>query len=89
MSYLILPVLQIFLLSVGRGFTSNKLPPKRTIESFFMASTKQACQHNENETVVDEGEVGGVGVADENGMFYFEPPPPPCHFLFCSATADV
>ena len=52
-----------------------------------MASTKRACQHNENETVVDEGEVGGVGVADENGMFYFDPPP--CHFLFCSATAYV
>lgn len=63
------------------------MPPKRIIESFFMASTKRACQHNENETVVDEGEVGGVGVADENGMFYFDPPA--CHFLFCSATAYV
>lgn len=55
-----------------------------------MASTKRACQHNENETVVDEGEVGGVGVADENGMFYFEPPPPATFYfvlpqLMCSS----
>lgn len=64
------------------------MPPKRTIESFFMASAKRACQHNENETVVDEGEVEGVGVADENGMFYFEPPPPST-FYFVRATADL
>ena len=57
------------------------MPPKRTFESFFMASTKPACQHNENETAVDEGEVGGVGVVDENGMFYFEPLPPTFYFV--------
>ena len=42
---------------VGRGFTSNKLPPKRTIESFITAASERGCQHIESETAANEGGV--------------------------------
>ena len=59
-------------------FTDNSVPlvtisPKRTTESFLTASSKRSCQHIENETAADEGNVfflGGGGV-NENGMFNF------------------
>ena len=53
------------------------LPPKRTIESFITAASERRCQHVENETAANEGEVGGrvmkmlVRVADKNGMSNF------------------
>ena len=34
------------------------MPPTRVIKSFFTASSKRSCQHVENETPADEGEVG-------------------------------
>ena len=34
------------------------MPPKRTMESFFTAASKRNCQHIENETAANEGEVG-------------------------------
>ena len=47
------------------------MPPKRTIQSFFTASSKRSCQHIGNETAADEGEVVGAGEADKNGMSNF------------------
>ena len=38
------------------------MPPKRTIKSFFKTASKRTCQHIENETAVNEGEVGGGGL---------------------------
>ena len=35
------------------------MPPKRTIESFITAASERRCQHVENETAANEGEVGG------------------------------
>ena len=32
-------------------------PPNRTMESFSIAASKQSCQHIENETAANEGEV--------------------------------
>ena len=65
------------------------MPPKRTIKSFFTASSKRSCQHIENETAADDGEVGGKE-ADKNlggglinmefifssSTIFFAPPPP-------------
>ena len=66
------------------------MPPMRTLESFFTAASKRSCQHIENKTAANEGEVGGGcdknvgGGADKNGMsnfifspstFYFALPP--------------
>ena len=49
-----------------------------------MASSKRSCQHIENETEADGGEVGGggVGAADENGMSNFIFSPPTLTFYF-------
>ena len=57
--------------------------PKRTTESFFTASSKRSCQHIENETAADEGEVGWGGKIGMSN-FIFTPPP---HFLFRSSVA--
>ena len=38
------------------------MPPKRIIKSFFTATSKRSCQHIENETSANEGEVGGGGL---------------------------
>ena len=65
MSYFILAVLKFYLsiiIIVNRDFTSNKLPPKRTIKSFYNFSSKQSCQKTENEAAAYEGKVeGGEG----------------------------
>ena len=66
------------------------MTPKTTIESFITAASERSCQHIENETAANEGEVGELGWrggevirmlwrADKNGMsnFIFSPPPPP------------
>ena len=70
------------------------MPSKRTIESFFTASSKRSCQHIENETAADEREVVAssscvdeddkpVTSTDKNGIsnFIFNPPPPPLFIL--------
>ena len=66
------------------------MPPKRTIESFFTASSKRSYQHIENETAERvKGKLEGRGGrADKNGMsnFIFSPPPAPS--LFRSAAAE-
>ena len=85
----------IYQLSVAVSLVT--MPPERTIESFFTASTKRTCQHIENETTADEGEVWeGGGGADKNGMsnfilspptpttFYFTPPPLRCTTTSCT-----
>ena len=43
------------------------MPPKRTIELFFTASSKRSCRHIENDTAADEGEVGG-GIDETVGV---------------------
>ena len=65
------------------------MPPKITIKSFFTASSKRSCQHIENETAADDGEVGGKeadknfgGGADKYGI-YFQL----LHYFFRSAAA--
>lgn len=35
------------------------MPPKRTIDSFFTASSRRRCQQIQNETAADDGKVGG------------------------------
>ena len=42
----------------GVGWRILTLPPKRTIQSFITAASERSCQHIENETVANEGEVG-------------------------------
>ena len=69
------------------------MPPKRTIASFITAASEPGCQHIENETAANEGEVGERrdknfgGGANKNGMsnFIFSPPP---HILCRSAAAN-
>ena len=51
------------------------MPPKRTIESFFKAASKRRCQHIENETEVNEGEVWGEVInVYRPPTFSFAPP---------------
>ena len=60
------------------------MPPKRTIESFFTASSNRSCQHIDNETAANEGEVGGGGgLIKMEGPILFSAP----NFLFRSAAA--
>ena len=52
----------------------------------FKAASKRSCQHIENDTAANEGEVEEGERADKNGMsnFIFNT----SHFLFRSAAAD-
>ena len=61
MNYFILLVLQIFLINQSVEISLVTMSPKRTMESFFTAASKEAAQHIENETAANEGEVGGRG----------------------------
>ena len=62
------------------------MPPKRTMELFFTAASKRCCQHIENETAGNEGEVVG-GVIKMYCSILFSAYHP--HFLFRSAASGV
>ena len=60
------------------------MPRKRTIEAFFTAASKRTCEHVENGTAANEGEIGGMikmlGGADINEMSNFVFGLPTCYF---------
>ena len=52
-----------------------RIPPKRTMESFFKATPKRSCQHIENELQRMKGKLGGMITIFSTPTFYFAPPP--------------
>ena len=91
MSDFILPVLQFYLLIVGRSFSSNNASKENNRIIFLRLHQSKASNILKIKTAADEGEVGGEGRlvrmwggADKTGMsnfifstptFYFSPPP--------------